>query len=145
MNGPPGNHQNKRLRSQAGPKAADFPEAFIVDEPLRKELGKHSALTRAQRDLVRCAATRRLWASARRAEAGYQMSALCEACEEEPGTIRHVLYRCPATAAARHHRNLGPVEVTGSRSSVEHHLFTRGCMPDLRCQAARPVTEEIVE
>ena len=114
-------------------------------EPLRKELGKQSTLTTAQRGLVKCAATRRLWPSARRAEAGYQLSALCEACQEEPGTIRHVLYRCPATAAARHHRNLGPIAVTGSRSSVEHHLFTRGCMPDLRYQAASPVTEEIIE
>ena len=38
MNAPRGNQQNKRLRDKGGPKAADFPEAFIVDEPIRKEL-----------------------------------------------------------------------------------------------------------
>ncbi|MEW4486654.1 sulfatase [Thalassoglobus sp. JC818] len=35
LNPPRGNQQNKRLRSRGGVKAADFPEAFIVDEPLR--------------------------------------------------------------------------------------------------------------
>ena len=29
---------DKRLRDRGGVKATDFPEAFIVDEPLRKEL-----------------------------------------------------------------------------------------------------------
>ncbi|HIG31308.1 MAG TPA: DUF4976 domain-containing protein [Verrucomicrobiales bacterium] len=38
MNPPRGRQQNKRLRERGGRKAADFPEAFIVDEPLRKEL-----------------------------------------------------------------------------------------------------------
>jgi N-acetylglucosamine-6-sulfatase len=38
MNPPRGSQQNKRLRSRGGVKAADFPEAFIVDEPLRNEL-----------------------------------------------------------------------------------------------------------
>jgi N-acetylglucosamine-6-sulfatase len=36
MNPPRGRQQNKRLRDRNGVKAADFPEAFIVDEPLRK-------------------------------------------------------------------------------------------------------------
>ena len=36
MNPPRGRQQNKRLRKRDGVKAADFPEAFIVDEPLRK-------------------------------------------------------------------------------------------------------------
>ncbi|MDE2657887.1 MAG: sulfatase [Verrucomicrobiota bacterium] len=41
INPPRGNQQNKRLRSrgvhgQGGEQAADFPEAMIVDEPLRK-------------------------------------------------------------------------------------------------------------
>ncbi|MCK4683829.1 MAG: acetylglucosamine-6-sulfatase, partial [Pirellulales bacterium] len=35
MNTPRGKQQNKRLRGRGGVKAADFPEAFIVDEPLR--------------------------------------------------------------------------------------------------------------
>jgi len=35
MNPPRGRQQNKRLRDRDGVKAADFPEAFIVDEPLR--------------------------------------------------------------------------------------------------------------
>jgi N-acetylglucosamine-6-sulfatase len=35
MNTPRGKQQNKRLRRRGGVKAADFPEAFIVDEPLR--------------------------------------------------------------------------------------------------------------
>jgi N-acetylglucosamine-6-sulfatase len=40
MNPPRGRQQNKRLRSKGiegkgGEKAADFPEAMIVDEPLR--------------------------------------------------------------------------------------------------------------
>ncbi|QDV43835.1 Choline-sulfatase [Stieleria neptunia] len=36
MNPPRGRQQNKRLRNRDGVKAADFPEAFIVDEPLRE-------------------------------------------------------------------------------------------------------------
>ena len=38
LNPPRGRQQNKRLRKRGGVNAADFPEAFIVDEPLRKEL-----------------------------------------------------------------------------------------------------------
>ena len=38
LNPPRGRQQNKRLRDRGGVRAADFPEAFIVDEPLRKEL-----------------------------------------------------------------------------------------------------------
>ena len=43
MNPPRGNQQNKRLRSQgvhgrSGEQAADFPEAMMVEEPLRKVL-----------------------------------------------------------------------------------------------------------
>ncbi|GAB5402744.1 MAG: sulfatase [Aureliella sp.] len=38
INPPRGRQQNKRLRDRGGVKAADFPEAFVVDEPLRKEL-----------------------------------------------------------------------------------------------------------
>jgi N-acetylglucosamine-6-sulfatase len=40
LNPPRGRQQNKRLRDRDGVKAADFPEAFIVDEPIRKELKK---------------------------------------------------------------------------------------------------------
>lgn len=36
MNAPRGNQQNKRLRDKGGAKAADFPEAFIVDDPPQK-------------------------------------------------------------------------------------------------------------
>ncbi|MEM6776491.1 MAG: sulfatase [Planctomycetota bacterium] len=35
LNPPRGRQQNKRLRSRGGVRAADFPEAFIVDDPLR--------------------------------------------------------------------------------------------------------------
>lgn len=38
LNPPRGRQQNKRLRDRGGVKSADFPEAFIVDEPLRNEL-----------------------------------------------------------------------------------------------------------
>lgn len=38
LNPPRGRRQNKRLRPRNGVKAADFPEALIVDEPLRKEI-----------------------------------------------------------------------------------------------------------
>ncbi|MFG0335594.1 MAG: sulfatase [Maioricimonas sp. JB049] len=38
LNPPRGRQQNKRLRDRGGVEAADFPEALIVDEPLRKEL-----------------------------------------------------------------------------------------------------------
>ena len=38
MNPPRGRQQNKRLRERNGVRAADFPEAFIADEPLRKVL-----------------------------------------------------------------------------------------------------------
>lgn len=38
LNPPRGRQQNKRLRDRNGVKATDFPEAFIVDEPLRKEI-----------------------------------------------------------------------------------------------------------
>jgi N-acetylglucosamine-6-sulfatase len=40
VNPPRGRQQNKRLRSRGGVNAADFPEAFAVDKPLRKELRK---------------------------------------------------------------------------------------------------------
>lgn len=36
LNPPRGRQQNKRLRDRGGVKATDFPEAFIVDEPLRE-------------------------------------------------------------------------------------------------------------
>lgn len=36
LNPPRGRQQNKRLRNRDGVKAADFPDAFIVDEPLRE-------------------------------------------------------------------------------------------------------------
>lgn len=38
LNRPKGQRKTERLRSQGGEKAADFPEAFFVDEALRKEL-----------------------------------------------------------------------------------------------------------
>ena len=38
MNPPRGVQRNKRLRYRNGVKSANFPKAFIVDEPLRKEL-----------------------------------------------------------------------------------------------------------
>ena len=38
LNPPRGRQQNKRLKNRDGIKAADFPDAFIVDGPLRKEL-----------------------------------------------------------------------------------------------------------
>ncbi len=38
LNAPRGRQQNKRLRDRGGVQATDFPEAFIVDEPLRTEL-----------------------------------------------------------------------------------------------------------
>lgn len=38
MNPPRGRQQNKRLRDRGGVEAADFPEAMVVDEPLRKKL-----------------------------------------------------------------------------------------------------------
>lgn len=40
LNPPRGRQQNKRLRGRGGVESADFPEAFIVDEPLRKVLKK---------------------------------------------------------------------------------------------------------
>ena len=38
LNRPKGQRKTERLRSQGGEKAADFPESFLVDEALRKEL-----------------------------------------------------------------------------------------------------------
>ena len=38
LNRPKGQPKTERLRSQGGEKAADFPESFLVDEVLRKEL-----------------------------------------------------------------------------------------------------------
>jgi N-acetylglucosamine-6-sulfatase len=38
LNRPRGHRKTERLRSRGGVKAADFPEAFIVDEALRKEV-----------------------------------------------------------------------------------------------------------
>ncbi|MEM9480895.1 MAG: sulfatase [Verrucomicrobiota bacterium] len=40
MNPPKGRQQNKRLRDRGGSDAADFPEAFVVDEALRQVLKK---------------------------------------------------------------------------------------------------------
>ncbi len=36
LNAPRGNSQNKRLRSRAGKKAGDFPEPFVLDEPIHR-------------------------------------------------------------------------------------------------------------
>lgn len=36
LNAPRGRSQNKRLRSRGGDRAADFPRAFVVDEPINK-------------------------------------------------------------------------------------------------------------
>ncbi len=36
MNAPRGNSQNKRLRRRGGKKAAEFPEAFVLDEPANR-------------------------------------------------------------------------------------------------------------
>jgi len=38
LNRPKGQRKTERLRSRGGEKAADFPESFLVDEPLRREL-----------------------------------------------------------------------------------------------------------
>jgi hypothetical protein len=38
LNRPKGQRKTERLRSQGGEKAADFPESFLVDEAIRKEL-----------------------------------------------------------------------------------------------------------
>ena len=38
LNRPKGQRKTERLRSQGGDKAADFPESFLVDEAIRKEL-----------------------------------------------------------------------------------------------------------
>ena len=107
-------------------------------KPLFRILGKRSPLTAPQRQLVHCAFIRRFWPAHRRAAEGYQDSSLCEACGEEVGTIRHALYRCPAVALDRHHADLGPVGSCGARSAAEHHLFTRGVMPDMRHRAPLP-------
>ena len=108
-------------------------------QPIRKFLGRRSPLSAPQRQLLKCAFTRRLWPDYRRAEAGYQASGACAACGEEAGTIRHVLYRCPALAMARHCQDLGAVGRCGARSAAEHHLFTRGVMPYTRHLAPPPV------
>lgn len=36
LNAPRGNSQNKRLRSRGGKKAGDFPEPFVLDEPVHR-------------------------------------------------------------------------------------------------------------
>ena len=43
LNRPKGQRKIERLRSRGGEKAADFPEAFLVDEALRKELQERKA------------------------------------------------------------------------------------------------------
>ena len=40
MNPPKGMRRLERLRNKGGTNAADFPEAFLVDEPLREEIVK---------------------------------------------------------------------------------------------------------
>ena len=114
-------------------------------QPLRQALGPKSPLKVSQRELLRCAATRRLWPEWRRALAGYQGSGTCKACGDEVGTLRHALFRCPAMAAELHHRNLGGVGSTGARSAAEHHLFSRGVMPDLRHEAPGALRTNIVQ
>ena len=111
---------------------------------LKQTLGPKSPLTKVQKELVRCAATRRLWPDGRRAIEGYQTSGACAACGEEEGTLRHALYRCPALASDRHHRDLGAIATTGAKSGAEHHLFSRGCMPDQRHLAPPPTCNEVI-
>ena len=124
--------------------AAQYPEEFTDFDhggdlgPVMEALGKQHLLTVPQQRLLRCAVTRRLWPDFRRAEAGYQESGFCAACDNEYGTIRHALYRCPAMAMRRHCQDLGAVGRFGAKSTVEHHLFTRGVLADVRHEAPPP-------
>ena len=124
--------------------AEQYPDEFEGFEqggdaqPLQKALGAKSPLTKPQRQLLKCAAIRRLWPEHRRAAEGYQGSGLCGACGDEEGTIRHALYRCPAINMTRYCRDLGAVGNVGARSAAEHHLFSRGLLADIRHEAPPP-------
>ena len=130
--------------------AAQYPDEFTGFEhggdvqPVLLALGPRSPLTPEQKQLAKCAFVRRLWPDLRRAQGGYQESGLCDACREEVGTLRHALFRCPAVAMARYCADLGPVGVVGARAAAEHHLFSRGVMPDLRHLAPLPTSSRKV-
>ena len=124
--------------------AARYPSEFEGLEvggdlqPLKRALSTKGPLTAPQRQLLYCAASRRLWPESRRAAEGYQSSELCAACGDEKGTLRHALYRCPATAMSRCCQDLGPIEVFGAKSVEEHHLYSRGVLADVRHEAPPP-------
>ena len=107
-------------------------------QPLLQTLNVRSPPTTHQRHLLRCAAVRRLWPERRRAEEGYHASGVCAACGDELGTLRHALYRCPATAMSRYCQDLGAVSVFGAKSAAEHHLYSRGVLADVRHEAPPP-------
>ena len=130
--------------------AAQYPDEFAGFEhggdiqPVLRALGPRSPLTPQQKQLAKCAFVRRLWPDLRRAQGGYQESGSCAACGDEVGTLRHALFRCPAVAMARYCADLGPVGVVGARAAAEHHLFSRGVMPDLRHLAPLPTAIRVV-
>ena len=130
--------------------AGRYPEEFPGFDhggdlkPLKQVLGRKSPLTTGQQVLVRCAASRRLWPEWRRAVEGYQSCGNCGACQDEEGTLRHALYRCPALALVRHHRDLGDLAAAGGAEVAEHHLYSRGVLPDIRHQAPNPLHRETV-
>ena len=111
---------------------------------LKKVLGAKSPLTKGQKTLVRCAATRRLWPAWRRASEGYQADGKCSACNDEKGTLRHALFRCPSMALERHHRDLGGLAADGAEDVEEHALYSRGIVPDVRHHAPQAVRRETV-
>ncbi|MCP4517600.1 MAG: hypothetical protein GY824_20535, partial [Delftia sp.] len=108
-------------------------------------IGAKSPLSKEQKSLVRCAASRRLWPDSRRAAEGYQAEGRCSGCLDESGTLRHALFRCPSMALHLHHRDLGEIATGGAECFEEHALFSRGLVPDIRHQAPQALrTEDVV-
>ena len=97
--------------------------------PLIKALKGKTGLRPGQCSLLRSAATRTLWSTARRAAEGYQADGTCAACGDEQRTLRHAIWRCPAQAMKRYQEDLGCIETSGASSLEEHALYSHGIIP----------------
>ena len=70
--------------------------------PIRRLLSQEGAHWHAwERPKLFTAVTGGLWTEARLQECGYLGRGICLACGAEPGTARHLIWRCDATEAAR--------------------------------------------
>ena len=97
-------------------------------QPIRQALAGRTGLGRAERNLLRAAATRTLWPDERRADEGYQENKGCSKCGGPRGTLRHAVWDCPVLASQRYQADLGNLGREGCAQDDEHAIFSRGLL-----------------